>query len=157
MKWLLLCPPLLLIASCATPTTPQTRIDAHKPLFEMQSEKHQRLISEGKIAEGMSMDGVYLAWGKPDKEHDIYTNNTRNTAWEYTSLKPVVSQNVYGSVGVGRSFYRPHRRVYGSIGCGRGWGYGNHIGVGTSIGYVPSVSAIVNFANEKVVSWETRR
>lgn len=156
MKYFLLLIPLLFLASCA-PTTPVTRIEKHKALYAKQSKKHKELINKGQITEGMNMDGVFLAWGKPDKQHDVYTNNKHTTAWEYTELKPVVSQSIYGSVGFGKRFYRPHRRIYGGIGYGRGWGYGNHIGIGTNVGYVPSVSATVNFKDRKVTSWETRK
>lgn len=64
------------------------------------------MVLAGNIAQGMSMDAVYFAWGKPA----VVANETRmrkeTTRWDYAQTKPVFHDpDAYTSYG--RAFANP--------------------------------------------------
>ena len=125
---------------CNCSSTIQSRIDENPKMFNSLSGSQKSAVYNGRILKGMPMDAVYLAWGKPDgiKEGNINGKNVEK--WRYSSNMPVMNQNIiYG----GHHYY--HSDYYGPF-------YNS-----TSIGYIPYTSAIVQFENRKVTSWEQER
>ena len=56
----------LALSSCATNTVAR-RVDRNAGKFSSLSPEQQSLVEQGRIAKGMSRDGVFLALGKPDR------------------------------------------------------------------------------------------
>jgi len=54
---------LLTFAGCSTI---DSRIKERPEAFERLSEKQKAIVLQGDIDEGMNIDAVYIAWGRPD-------------------------------------------------------------------------------------------
>ncbi|NIP95295.1 MAG: hypothetical protein GWO24_18355, partial [Akkermansiaceae bacterium] len=65
---------------------PQTRIDRNFGLYESLPAKHQKLVSEGRIAKGMSKPAVFLALGNPSRKVEGYQDDAGYERWDYTRL-----------------------------------------------------------------------
>ncbi|MBB5352376.1 hypothetical protein HNR46_002621 [Haloferula luteola] len=140
MKWLLLLlPSALFLASCV-PATPETRIAKAPATFQALSNRHQELVREGRIEDGMSAAAVRLAWGKPSREFEGSHAGRPTQVWEYARSTPVYSTNLYGGYG-----YYPYgyRRYFFDL--------------GPEISYLPSRVATVWFERGKVTQWERVR
>lgn len=135
---------LLGLVSCAS--TPQTRIEKHPEMFTALSSKDQALVTKGGIREGLSKDGVYLAWGAPAGRSSGARSGKRFENWRYTRLAPVFIDHY--AYGYGGSYYGSRRYRRG--------GYYN-IGYYPSVQYVPYTSAVVSFSNGQVSSWQQQR
>lgn len=132
---------VLVAASCA-PTTPAQRIAQNPGMLEGLSEKQRELVSKGQIATGMPRDGVFLAWGGPDRRAEGFREGGSFERWDYMSLRPVYYHGFGGYSGHGWGSHHGH--------C-YGWGY--H----PTVDYVPVKSASVWFREERVDSWERGR
>lgn len=132
-------------------STPQTRIEKNPQMFAKLSARDRQLVASGHIREGMSRDGVFLAWGRPSSV-SVGTNRGRETeSWVYEGQRPVRSMNM--SMGFG----------YGGFGFG-GWGpygYGGLGGVypmwgsGSTVTYIPYTAGVADFAGGRVISWKS--
>lgn len=132
-----------LFVSCA-PTTPLTRIEKNQAIYNDLSTKEQELVSRGQIAEGMSPGAVYLAWGHPERRLEGQKGTLRTMRWDYTSMQPIYTTDIFGHYGYGH--YGRHGRRYS-----RAWGFA------PSVEYIPARSATVWFENDEVHSWERLR
>jgi len=143
LRLLLIASALLAMGGCAATTTLERRIAADPELFESLSPKHQALVREGRVVEGMSKDAVRLAWGRP---HEVKQGSSRGRSqeiWVY-----------YGSESV------PVRTI--GLGYGYGWGYGGYgpgsiYDAGYDLAYRDYVAAKAQFEGGRVVSWERNR
>src|SRR5437763_14899049 len=70
----------LLFTSCGT--TGQ-RISQHPDIYQRLSPRDQALVSQGQIREGMTMDAVWLAWGKPDQKLADNMRDRPVETWAY--------------------------------------------------------------------------
>lgn len=130
---------LLSPVSCRS-ATPATRIAENPVLFRSLPEAQQQLVQQGRIAEGMSQDAVFLAWGAPNTAPYVGQKNGKSVIrWVYTYNEPVPVTSNWGP-----GWWGP----YG------GW-YGPY-GIDTGTAYIPRTAASVLFENNKVVSWEQR-
>lgn len=136
----------MILASCA-PSTPASRIAARPPMFERLPARHQDLVEQGKIDKGMSTDAVYIAWGNASRVYEGNEGGKPTLRWDYGGSAPVYSNGYFGSYGWGGGRFGP----YGY------YPYGEQIGFGTSIQYVPYRKATVLFENGRVASWEKLR
>lgn len=131
-----------LLASCAASTS-QTRIARNPELFASLTPAQQEVVSRGRIERGLPMDGVFLAWGRPDRVVEWDRSGSRIQRWTYLGLRPV--------------------HTY-SIGWSRGWGgwhgwdpYGDpYFWGGPSVEWVPYPMSRVDFRHGKVTDWEVR-
>ena len=55
----------LIFSGCATT---QMRISQHPEIYQSLTPRDQALVSQGQIRTGMTMDGVWLAWGTPEQK-----------------------------------------------------------------------------------------
>lgn len=131
-----------LTASCSLPTT-QNRIARNGAMYSKLSSEHRQLVAAGKIAEGMSKDAVYLAWGAPDRIFQGEKGGVVKERWTYTRSRPVHS----ASLGLGYGVYPRYRR----------WGYNGCVYHGfPDTVYVPERVATVEFIGNLVDSWERK-
>lgn len=147
MKILRLLPALaaaVCLSSCAV-SNPASRISQQPAVFAALPASQKALVQTGQIAEGMTKDAVYLAWGRPDGVLAGSENGKSTELWRYTRLQPVYRQR---------------------IGMGMGWGYGPYCGRGRrhydpfydqGLEYVPVTAGVVRFRNGKVTGWEAAR
>jgi hypothetical protein len=143
---------VLALASCAS-HGPSTRIQNNPAMYEGLGAEDRAMVAEGRIREGMHKDGVFLAWGRPDRVTAGSEAGRRLDTWGYLSMRSVWRRGV----GVG-------------MGYGSGWGghWGRH-GAYRSPGwhgggfYEPWVdhvaveTARVRFLDDEVVAWEMLR
>lgn len=134
-------PLFTLLASCSS--TPTSRIEQNPTLYKDLSPKHQKLVSEGKIAKGMSKPAVFLAMGHPNRKIDVHKDGKDLERWDYSVMTPIYTGGFSPYYGYGFGRY------------GRGSRYG--IGYTPSIHYVPRHGASVNFTAGKVAGWSSVR
>jgi hypothetical protein len=70
----------LIFTGCATT---ETRISQHPEMYQRLSSRDQALVSQGQIHPGMTMDAVWLAWGKPDQKIPADMGDGRGETWVY--------------------------------------------------------------------------
>ena len=128
------------LSSCES-STPASRAAKSPAVMGQLSQRDRDAVMSGTIAEGMSKDAVFIAWGRPDSITHGSVDGKRVETWTYTSLRSVYRP--YG-MGFGVGYYgRYHRHVYPSAAIAMG------------PDYVPVTSQVVRFRNDKVVAWET--
>lgn len=137
---------LLGLCSCASPR--ERRIAKNPALYEGLSSSDKFLVSQGRIREGMTREGVFLAWGRADRVAEGRRNGRRLEKWSYFGSQPVYAPTY--SIGLG----------WGRGGLGYGFGYGGLWdpywgGFAPSVFYMPYTAATVDFQNERVTAYET--
>lgn len=127
----------MLLAACV-PATPTARIEREPSVFQSLPPQHQQLVREGRICNGMSKDGVRLAWGRPDAVYEGSRKGRNADRWDFFHLRPVFVD--------GFTYGQPWSPM-------PGWGY--H--VPGEVAYVPYRAATVWFVGGKVEEWERLR
>src|ERR1043165_4678747 len=96
----------LLLAGCATRTI-ESRTKERRAAFDALSDTQRTNVSAGKIAIGMPMDAVYIAWGSPYQIVNSESPAGAFTSWLYygTYLQGVT---YWGHPG----YYSPYRHYY---------------------------------------------
>ncbi len=79
--WLLLAG-LLLLTGCATSTLEGRKQERH-PAYAALPPDQQAAVDSGQIKVGMSMDAVYIAWGKPSQILTGESSNGSTVTWLY--------------------------------------------------------------------------
>lgn len=74
----------LFFVSCSTP---ETRSRERSDTFSRLSKEQQRVVLEGKIAEGLSQDAVYIAMGHPFKQRKGRFKGKDTISWIYGRLE----------------------------------------------------------------------
>ncbi len=147
----------LFFVQCSS--TPKTRIEKNQAMYGKLDTRDQHLVTHGLIREGMSRDGVFLAWGKPDSVSVGVNRGRESENWTFEGQRPVRSMSM--NMGFGFGSYGGYGG-YGPYGFG-GWGpYGfgggyPMMGSGTSVTYVPYTSGTVDFVGGRVVSWKSTK
>ena len=142
--------PALLFTACATNPAEQ-RVKKYPERYAGLSSRDKDLVLRGEVAEGMSQDAVFLAWGRPGRVMAGSRNGRGSERWAWFRSAPVSAY----SVGYG---WGPHP-FYSAYGMhpAYGYGYGPGWGFGTGVDYVPYLDRTVEFVNGKVVAWERLR
>jgi hypothetical protein len=139
---LVLCAATCFLISCAA-STPQTRIAKNPAMFGALTPAQQDLVSRGRIERGLPRDGVFLAWGRPDRVVEWDRSGSRLERWSYFGVQPV------------------HTYSFG-WGGGPGWRHGwdpafdPTFFAGPSVAWVPFPVARVDFRTGRVADWEVR-
>ncbi len=136
---------VFLLAGCSTTQVIQKRIAKHPELFEQLGENHRLLVQEGRIAEGMNKNAVFLAWGPPEHVAQGSREGRSVETWTY---------------GGGYRYGGPRVNIgygYGGYGYGRGgghFGYGVNFPIGGDPYYRDEPDARVVFTKGKVTEWQ---
>ena len=138
-------------------SSPQTRIEKNPQMFNQLSARDRQLVASGHIREGLSRDGVFLAWGRPDSV-SVGTNRGRETeVWIYEGQRPVRSMSMNMGFGYGGFGYGG----FGSFGGWGPYGYGGFgypmWGTGSSVTYIPYTAGVADFAGGRVVAWKSTK
>ncbi len=141
----------LFLSSCATNPV-ERRIQKDPERFRNLTQREKDLVSRGEVAEGMSQDAVWLAWGRPGRVMAGSREGRSNERWVYFRAAPVSTY----SVGYGAFAPHPFYSAYG-VHPAFGYGYGPGWSYGTGIESVPSLDRTVEFANGRVIAWERLR
>jgi len=126
---------------CNCTQTLQDRIDRNPAIYSALSGPQQQAVRQGKLLKGMNKDAVYLSWGRPSGVKEISRDGIDFEKWRYTRHLSVVHQDVH--VGFGHD----HHHGY----------YGPYYEYGPTIEHIPYTSAVVEFRNGTVSSWERER
>ena len=70
----------MILIGCATPGG---RISQHPEIYQSLSPGDQALASQGQIRQGMTMDGVWLAWGTADQKIPASIRGRPAETWVY--------------------------------------------------------------------------
>lgn len=127
-----------LLGSCAS--TPQSRIEANPALYQGLSGTHKSLVSQGKIAEGMSPEAVFIAWGKADNIRTSSERGQITETWIYRGTEPEFVHTSHFGYGYGRYY-------------GHGYYYPDFC-YGPTVYYRSYIAGTVTFRNRRVVRWE---
>ena len=76
----------LLLGGCATGSTIASRKQERYAAYEALSPEMRRLVDQGQIKVGMSMDAVYIAWGPPGQVTEGESEAGRTTTWAYYGI-----------------------------------------------------------------------
>ena len=74
---------LTMLAGCSTPAS---RIEQNKELFNTFAPDVQTSIRQGKINIGFTRDMVYMALGKPERQYSRTTEAGQSEIWSYVDL-----------------------------------------------------------------------
>ena len=142
----------VLISSCVSPR--ERRIASNPQLYQSLTTSDQLLVQQGRIREGMTKEGVFLSYGRPDSVAVGKQKGVSIEKWTYMGSQPVYTNSFGMSMGWGGGYrgYRGYR--------GLGYGYcgpwdpywGN---MGTSVMYVPYKAASVTFRGNRVTEYMT--
>lgn len=137
------------LMSCSSPV--ERRIASNPEIYGKLSENDKALVSQGRIREGLTKEGVFLAWGRPEDVASGVQKGSKFEKWTYLDSRPVYTDNwgwgggwgggPYGRWGTGFGYYGPWDPYWG--------GYGG----GTSITYIPYKAASVTFRNSRVTEY----
>jgi hypothetical protein len=119
---------LVLTAGCAS--TPDSRIEEKRTLFDTYSEDVKSNLRLGKVAVGYDPEMVRIALGEPDETSTEISEAGETLMWGYTRSRPGFS------VGLGG----------GSFGGSSGVGMGVGMGSGPRRNY----TAIIEFRKDRV-------
>jgi len=133
-----LLPALLLVAVLAACSSPQSRIDSNRTVFEKYPSGVQEKIRAGRIDVGFTPEMVRMALGEPARQLTRKTEKGEMEVWIYTDDRPQFS------FGFGVASGGPHN--------------GSAMGLSTSTGgYEPDEKARVEYRNGLVESVEYRK
>jgi hypothetical protein len=133
-----------LMISCAA-STPQARIARNPALFAALTPAQQDLVSRGRIERGLPKEGVFLAWGRPDRVGEWDRSGSRLERWTYLGLRPVHTYSFGWGIGPG---------------WGGGYGWDPYVDPyffgGPAVEWVPYPVSRVDFRHGTVADWEVR-
>lgn len=110
----------LVVTGCSTV---KSRIDENRANFDRLSAKDKALVTEGKIRGGMSQEGVYIAWGRPEQKAVGEIHGVPTETWVYL----IATTTPYGYGGYGFGGYGYGGGFYGGFSGPVGY-YGRHGG-----------------------------
>ncbi|MEO6871695.1 MAG: hypothetical protein ABI233_05685 [Chthoniobacterales bacterium] len=109
----------LLLSGCSTVSS---RISDDHAGFEQLPPTDQALVQQGKIRGGMSQQGVYFAWGRPQQKAVGEIHGVPTETWVYLIARTLPDYGFYGGGFYGGfdgpvGYYgrRGGRRFYGAI------------------------------------------
>ncbi len=73
----------LLLAGCATTQTVESRKQERYAAYQALSPELKAAVDQGQVKSGMSMDAVYIAWGKPSQVVSGGNAAGETTTWIY--------------------------------------------------------------------------
>ncbi len=103
----------LILNGCATT---QARVSEHPDIYQRLSPRDQALVGQGQIREGMTMDAVWLAWGKPDQKLPGNMGDRPTETWAYLRYETPPSYGGPYYYGPFDWSYIPPKFVYPSKG-----------------------------------------
>lgn len=144
----------LAVSSCAHPR--EKRIASNPQIYQALSPSDQVLVQQGRIREGLSKEGVFIALGRPDQVAEGKQRGARIEKWTYMGTQPIYTNSIGMGWGGGWA------SGYWGRGYGRGCGgyYGGAWdpfwgGAGPTVTYVPYKAATVTFKGNKVTEYLT--
>jgi hypothetical protein len=74
---------LLLASGCARETSEARRHEKWMAYSALPQEQREA-VDQGQIRAGMSMDAVFIAWGKPTETLEVETDEGQATIWRFS-------------------------------------------------------------------------
>jgi len=136
----------LLANACASRPASERRFEQNPEIVAKIPARERDLVRRGEVAEGMSRDAVFIAWGRPDVVRSGSSEGRERERWTYLSRSGGHTTSVGFSTG-----------GYGGLHTGVGYRYGPFVGFGNDPYYPHHVVRSVEFVGDRVTSWESRR
>lgn len=105
----------LVLTGCATI---ENRISEHPEIYNNLSPSDQALVRQGRIREGMTMDGVWVAWGSPEQKGFGRYHGKSSETWIYRAYYNEYDPYFGGYGGYGPYGYGGFGYPYGGFGSG---------------------------------------
>ena len=86
----------LWLAGCVAVSTVQSRKQERPAAYEALTPEQRTDVDQGRIANGMTQDAVYIAWGHPDRITEGENETGRTVTWSYSGFY-TRSYEVWGS------------------------------------------------------------
>jgi hypothetical protein len=143
-KWMVIFAAALGLIGCAT-----SNVDSRKKerlsAYSNLAPEHKAAVDAGQIKLGMTMDAVYIAWGKPSQVVTAESSRGATVTWLYSGsyLQPYTTWGYSGYHG-----YGPYDRYYGAGGYPGPFLYHDYLPVNY-------LRAEVVFENGVVKEWRT--
>ena len=142
----------LAISSCVHPL--EKRIANNLKIYQSLSASDQLLVHQGRIREGMTKEGVFLAMGRADQVAFGVQKGSRIEKWNYLGIQPVYT-NSFGMGWGGGMGNRGWGGGYFGPGCGYGGAWEPLWNGGSNVIYVPYKAASVSFRGNRVTEYMT--
>jgi hypothetical protein len=142
----------VMLSGCVS-NTPRSRIESNPQMLQALTAKDRELVSQGLIREGLSKDGVYLAWGAPDSISVGRKAGREIEEWTYLGQRAVRTMNMGMRVGWGYPYGGCGPWGWGGFGP---WGWGGP-GWGSDVVFVPYTEGVVTFRSGHVTEWQASR
>lgn len=136
-----------LVISCTSAR--ERRITNNPQIYQSLTTSDQLLVQQGRIREGMTKEGVFLAYGRPDSVAQGRQKGSSVEQWTYMSTQPVYANTFGMGIGYGRGW------GYRGYGCGYYGAWDPYWNMGPSVVYVPYKAASVTFRGNRVTEYMT--
>lgn len=147
MKTLIVVSLLGILGLSGCVSTPQSRVDENKDLFESYSANQKETILKGEVDLDFTHEMVMMAAGMPDRKAKKRTKDGTTEVWTYYEYRP---RPIHGYGYGGHHGFFTYNSYYGSWIRRPYWD--NHVVVG-SYGE-PEKNLVVDFREGKVISYE---
>lgn len=129
------------ISSCVHPI--ERRIANNPQIYQSLKTSDQLLVQQGRIREGMTKEGVFLAWGRPNQVATGKQKGSSVEQWTYLGSQPVYTNSFGMGFGGGPWGYGGYGRYGGGY-----WG-----NMGPTVMYVPYKAGSVTFRSNRVTDY----
>lgn len=136
-------------SACASRPASEKRFETNPEIVAKLPPRERDLVRRGEVAEGMSRDAVFIAWGRPDVVRSGSSDGRGRERWAYLSRAGGHTTSIGISTG-----------GYGGLHTGVGYQHGPYGGFGYQPyhSYRPHrVERSVEFVNDRVTAWERLR
>ncbi len=141
-----------LLVSCASPR--ERRIAANPQIYQSLTTSDQLLVQQGRIREGMSKEGVFLALGRPDGVAAGRQKGASIEQWTYFGSQPVYTNTI--GMGWGGAWGWGGGWAMRGSGCGYIGPWDPYwVGMAPAVTYVPYKAATVTFRGNRVSDYLT--
>lgn len=149
----LLASALLAITVISCVSSRERRITNNPQIYNSLSTSDQLLVQQGRIREGMTKEGVFLSYGRPDAVSTGRQKGASIEKWTFMSSQPVYTNNIGMGWGGG---WGGAWGGYRGRGCGYYGGWDPYyMNMAPSVVYVPYQAATVTFRGNRVTEYLT--
>jgi len=145
------CTALALVTLSCT-SARERRITNNPQIYQSLSTSDQLLVQQGRIREGMTKEGVFLAYGRPDSVATGKQKGASIEKWTFMGTQPMYA-NTFNMGWGGWGGWGG--RGWGGPGCGYYGAWDPYWGISPTVVYVPYKAATVTFRGNRVTEYLT--
>lgn len=152
----LLASALLTITVMSCVSARERRITNNPQIYNSLPTQDQLLVQQGQVREGMTKEGVFLAYGRPDAVSKGKQKGASIEKWIFMGSQPVYTNNFGPGWGGGMGGWGGAWGGYRGLGGGYYGGWDPYyMNFAPSVMYVPYQAATVTFRGNRVTEYLT--